>query len=122
MKHKEMYCNEIEQNQILCSVHLFSTPEPKAQGEFLLSPNVCRAYKTKTELKRNRTKRKELELKEIEQNQIHVLCSVHLFISPEPKAHDELLPSPNVHHASSLVCRQQLLQTTSSLKLLGLGP
>ena len=45
-----------------------------------------------------------------------------VFSSPEPKAQGELLPSANVCRATCVVCRQQLLQTTSPLKPLGLGP
>ena len=44
-----------------------------------------------------------------------------LVSSPEPKAQGELLPSANVRRPSCVVCRQQLLQTTSPLKPLGLG-
>ena len=54
---------------------------------------------------------------------------IQVFSSPEPKAQGELLPSANVRRplcvvqrASCVACRQQLLQTTSPLKPLGLGP
>ena len=45
-----------------------------------------------------------------------------IFSSPEPKAQGELLPSANVRRPSCDVRRQQLLQTTSPLKPLDLGP
>ena len=48
--------------------------------------------------------------------------SSFFFSSPEPQAHGELLPSANVRRQSSGVRRQQLLQTTSPLKPLSLGP
>ena len=51
-----------------------------------------------------------------------MIWAVWVFGSPEPQAQDELLPSPNVRRPSCVVCRQQLLQTTSPLKLLGLVP
>ena len=41
-----------------------------------------------------------------------------IFSSPEPKAHGELLGSPVVRRPSCVLCRQQLLQMTSSLEQL----
>ena len=56
---------------------------------------------------------------------IILACSIRdssfVFSSPEPKAQGELLPSANVRRATC-VRREQLLQTTSPLKPLGLGP